>query len=430
MRKEPISQLTSEDRTAIAEYIKAATRMRPSDIDQMLTTWNKNKRTLFKVLGQQLRITVPIEMEKNHNVVVKELQDIYCAYNLFNRQEYMQYASRRLTVIHTHGFVHKFFMFLLDLHDNGLILTDNLYDISSLFSYRNVCKGYLIDHMGGRIIYHDGFCSQKTYEIKHGAKTMKTIGKIVKLLEFPNLDLFEKWRNQISDITTTQRIKSNLVISIHPLDFLTLSDNNCDWHSCYSLLRDGMHAEAASSHMNSNMVAVAYLESSKEFIVNNCRIPNKSWRQMIYIHKNIICGGRSYPNENEELSQKIIDIVREMVYNNIKWKYQYGVQNYNDMWSYGDNENARKYRDREWLSYKHSLVLYLGDRAGYNDFIECSDEQFYCVRNWVPKTKYLCVTGPVTCLHCGKPIPRHGYFPPHKTLCPDCVSKREKEIEE
>jgi hypothetical protein len=87
---------------------------------------------------------------------------------------------------------------------------------------------------------------------------------------------FKKWQTWLSTICTVKEYKTNLVLSIHPIDFMTSSDNASGWTSCMNWRDDGGYSSGTIEMMNSNMVIIAYLENnSKSFIFRDNQIPNK-----------------------------------------------------------------------------------------------------------------------------------------------------------
>ena len=234
--------------------------------------------------------------------------------------------------------------------------------------------------------------------IKSGQKIIKTIQKVLNFYGYDMSNgLFEEFRNKVSNITTCSNIKSNLVLSIHPIDFMTMSDNNCGWSSCMSWMNKGMYNNGTIEMMNSNMIIVAYLESDKEFIVNNHIIPNKSWRTLLYVHKNILVAGKSYPYYNSELDKKVLEELYKLVNKNLKWDYKYKEQEYKDLYSYLPNEEDQI--DIHWVS-KKQIVIVTG-HAMYNDLLEDKDSVYFCYRNIPKKGMVLNASGKNTCLICG-----------------------------
>lgn len=395
MRKQPYDLLSQEDIDAYCAYLETALKCGEVDAPHSLAVWNKNKKTLLKALGGKLRHSIHFEMKKPLVEVNQLFRRKYPNRYPCSKSEWNEVYRRRRSYDDDFPF-----LFMDYLVQDELVDDEELKQIARIFEHDNIRVGYIEKHE----------FENKTIlgiKLKGGEKTIKLIGKLVKKSKFPNMTAFEEWRNQMSDITTSINMKAKLVISIHPLDFLSLSDNNSSWDSCYRLLGGGMHKEATITHMNSNCAVVAYIESKTPFEVAGHRIPNKNFRQLFYVHKDIICGGRSYPFGDDHLTKQIIDILQELVYNNLKWKYQYSYQEYKDMLPINSNSDIVNPRGRSWYipDYGNHIYLYLGHKSGYNDIIEHKDEDFYCVRNWVPNNKYIKVTGPLTCVKCGR---QHG----------------------
>ena len=234
--------------------------------------------------------------------------------------------------------------------------------------------------------------------IEPGQKIIKTIQKVLNFYGYDMSNgLFEEFRNKVSNITTSSNIKSNLVFSIHPIDYMTMSDNDCGWSSCMSWKNNGMYSDGTIEMMNSNMIIVAYLESDNPFIVNNHIIPNKSWRTLLYVHKNILVAGKSYPYHNSELDKKVLEELYKLVNKNLKWDYKYKEQEYKDLYSYLPNEEDQI---NNLCVSKKQIVIVTG-HAMYNDLLEDKDSVYFCYRNIPKKGMVLNASGKNTCLICG-----------------------------
>jgi hypothetical protein len=123
-------------------------------------------------------------------------------------------------------------------------------------------------------------------------------------------------------------------------------------------------------------------------------------------------------------------MVRELVGNNLKWSYQFINQEYHDMEEWNGN-----YFIRDWFNpyhdtkrEHHSIFFYT--HGMYNDIIE-SHQTYWCCRNYVKKSKKICLSGPATCICCGKRLqdsPRdeiYNYDDLGKTkICYDCQASR------
>ena len=381
--------LTDEDKETIKEFIESYANIRGVDIYKALKYWNKNKRKMFKALGRNLRVKIPVDIPCDNKLFTMTLQEIYIPP--------FGYAPEGKT---NHPFI-KDFEEYTTVH--SLQKTTNIYkqsfiqdELTQMFRYDNFKAGTL--HKDYSFVREE-----KRLKIPEGTKIMKAIRKMLVFAGYPNMDLFESFRNEISNLTTSKHIKTNLVFSIHPIDFLTMSDNSLGWHSCMSWMQHGGFSTGPIEMMNSNMIILAYLESSKQFQFNMHDIPNKSWRTLLYVHKDILLAGKSYPYINDKITLKVLDSMRELLYNNLKWKYQYINQEYRDLRGYHSNDYVRcSTTPRNSQKNQHKILIYTNGM--YNDLIESNITTYWCCRNWVPKLLMLNASGIANCMLCGKPI--------------------------
>ena len=100
----------------------------------------------------------------------------------------------------------------------------------------------------------------KSLKVNRGCRALKTLGK---LIEGFGLDMkeFEQYRIKHSQILNQKKLKGTLCISIHPLDYVTMSDNDSGWESCMSWENSGCYRQGTVEMMNSTCVVVAYLEA-------------------------------------------------------------------------------------------------------------------------------------------------------------------------
>ena len=383
----PIDALTEEDKACIATYVFEFGDVMPKNIDDTLYSWNKNKIKLFKIMGNKLRITKEVEIPANKTLICKELRDVYPEVCLIGPKIFGD--ERYYGCLFTKELERY-------LYCNMVKRWSNEKSFSRLFDVSNVYHN----------IIGDGHIDFETDEwgklhLPAGMKTMKAIQKFCEYTKFfekvsDGRALYEEFRNRVSDICTKTKIKGKLVMSIHPIDYMTMSDNACNWSSCLSW-RSGCYWGGTLELMNSNLAIVCYLESEKPFHLQKYSIPNKSWRCMYFAHKNILLSGNPYPFDNSILVRKGLDWLYELVYNNMHWDYKYKNQPYLDMKHRCNNEYTRQecfkhsFGSRDIIVYSYGL---------YNDF-NIGDYNFYCYRNPVKKQLRLSLSGRATCLRCG-----------------------------
>jgi len=398
----PIDALTNIDRTTIESYLSIYGNVECAPIEITLREWNKNKTRLFKAFGHKLRVTKQISIPKDTSIISSELESIYHPYTFFYKEDVLTFLKNpeRVGMMINNEFIQDV-LFFWAKKDYPF---EDLYNLSKLFMHNNLVKGYICSLISD-VPYHfsDFKCT-----IKNGMKTIRTIQKVLKATKYPHMDLFEQWRNQVSLVQTSDVIHAKLVLSIHPIDFMTMSDNACNWSSCMSWSHHGCYHAGTLEMLNSNLVAVAYLESNSEYALHLNEtgevypIPNKSWRSLVFIHKDIILCGKSYPYFKENITFQVLDLARSVVKKNLNWNYQFINQEYQDMKNIEGNYYLRDwfnpYHDRRRKH--HTITFYT--HGMYNDVIESKYPHYYCCRNYVEEPLKICLSGPATCICCGK----------------------------
>ena len=108
-------------------------------------------------------------------------------------------------------------------------------------------------------------------------------------------------QNEASRIIQEDKIEGTLCLSVHPLDFLSLSENTYNWRSCHAL--DGEYRAGNLSYMLDECTIICYLKVS-----DNVKLPSfpsdvpwnsKKWRVLLYFSEDwkMVIAGRQYPFE-------------------------------------------------------------------------------------------------------------------------------------
>ena len=185
----------------------------------------------------------------------------------------------------------------------------------------------------------ENFTIGKT-DVRTGCKIIRVLGKIAK--EF-NLEGFEEFRLEHSRILNEKLFKGELCLSIHPMDYMTMSDNDCDWTSCMSWIEKGCYRSGSVEMMNSPCVVVGYLKSKHPFNISDEYVwNNKKWRSLFIVNKDFISNVKGYPYQNEVLSNICINWLADIASKKLGW-------NYNDkIYSAYDEEIFYDMKDRSW----------------------------------------------------------------------------------
>lgn len=149
----------------------------------------------------------------------------------------------------------------------------------------------------------DGFFINKvvsSYKTSNGVMIPKDM-KLLKAFKF-----FEEDKNTLDTLQTAasmiiqeDKIEGVLCLSVHPLDFLSVSENNHNWRSCHAL--DGEYRAGNLSYMKDKSTIICYLKSKKEEQLENfptsVKWNSKKWRVLLYFsdHWDMLFAGRQYP---------------------------------------------------------------------------------------------------------------------------------------
>ena len=128
----------------------------------------------------------------------------------------------------------------------------------------------------------------------------------------------EDVRQRLSMLIQSNKVTGRLVISVHPLDFLSSSENQNNWRSCHAL--DGEYRSGNLSYMCDNVTFMAYIKSEED--VTLPRFPsavpwnNKKWRCLFFQDSNNgqIWAGRQYPFFNARALNYVADALMLLDY--------------------------------------------------------------------------------------------------------------------
>ena len=155
----------------------------------------------------------------------------------------------------------------------------------------------------------------KPLKIQFGCKPVKMLGKIAEAFD---LDGFEEFRLAHSRVLNQAKTFGELCLSIHPMDYMTMSDNGCDWSSCMSWRECGCYRRGTVEMMTSPLMVVAYLKSSSDFYFgpwnerNKFSWNSKKWRTLLILDKDAIVSIKGYPYQSEELTSVAISWLAEL----------------------------------------------------------------------------------------------------------------------
>jgi hypothetical protein len=150
--------------------------------------------------------------------------------------------------------------------------------------------------------------SVREYRVQVGTKPLRVMRQLIKAYgeeavgSMDDFNAFCVWHSQFLN---TSSIKGKLCFSIHPLDYLTMSDNANDWTSCMSWQEVGCYRAGTVEMMNSPYAVVVYLEASdrKYYMTSSFAWNSKKWRSLCLIAEPGVISVKSYPYYHKEITE-------------------------------------------------------------------------------------------------------------------------------
>lgn len=143
-----------------------------------------------------------------------------------------------------------------------------------------------------------------------GEKTSRVVNRICHYLKYDEADGYNKAFASYSDALSPKTIKRHLILSINPLDYLTMSFGN-SWASCHTIdktnIRDmpnsysGAYSSGTMSYMFDKVSMVMYTVDISYEGTEYWDQP-KINRQMFHYGEEKLVQGRLYPQDNDGLN--------------------------------------------------------------------------------------------------------------------------------
>ena len=241
------------------------------DFEDNYWLWERNKSHIFKLFGNKIKVT-------------KELgEQNICTPSMVNhiRQEFLDKHGDKFNVL---------IKILINILSYDEILENRL--------QQDVC---ILD-----------------VKLKKGWRITRCFSE----LEADKKEL-QKQQDLYSVFLQSMRVKGRLVLSIDPLDFITMSVSKSGWSSCHH--PNNCHGTGGLAYMNDNASIIAYVETDDpmvNYVVDTetkekftIKMPNKIWRQIVTINEDhsYALQLKQYPNDNKVFSQEVTKMMENLL---------------------------------------------------------------------------------------------------------------------
>ena len=306
--KTPFSLLTEDEKNAFIDYINACAEVPTScSAEYLLREWNAQKAHIFKLFGEQLILKTDVEFSQSDDAIALDIDNDW--------REMPESA---------HRFTNCFFEFVSIQKDNLWKVYNDLqaknpdthvnfndeemhawYQVEALLSSMTLAKNAVEEGFTIPMPKPDG--SVRKYRVQKGTKPLRVIRQLIKsygedIMSMDDFNAFCVWHSQFLN---TSSLKGRLCFSIHPLDYLTMSDNANDWTSCMSWQDTGCYRSGTVEMMNSPYAVVVYLEASdrKYYMNSDFAWNSKKWRTLCLMAEPGVISVKSYPYYHKEINE-------------------------------------------------------------------------------------------------------------------------------
>lgn len=398
-------QLSDFDKDLIEEYIRhyaidVNPAQAPADLSYILRIWDSENENLYHLLGDNLIIHKSITYEKDRD----ELENELCQ-ELFN-----QFSSGA-----------KFSSAFYKLSHRGGALAGN-YEVEHLTNLQ-----YLVTNKYTGSTFTIPLPNGKTYKVQTGAKTMRVLGKIAKEFNLPGFDEFCLAHSQVLN---QKKISGELHLSIHPMDYMTMSDNNSDWISCMNWIEWGEYRMGTVEMMNSPVVVVAYITNNRDKFYPLGRSSdtwnNKKWRELFIVNKGIITGIKGYPYENKDIERIVSEWIKELAQKNLNWNYKDEYITYiqnNPIKEIECKDCKREHPAVSFYTYTMYNDFFERERYGYfnSEHINKECTKWYKDLDTTPEYQVV-YSGATECMWCGNTSDKARFDNSDCLVCDSCAT--------
>ena len=265
------------------------------------------------------------------------------------------------------------------------------------------------------------------YHIKAGIK----MSKAFKYFVDNDSDLYFI-QTAASQVIQENKISGYLCFSVHPLDYLSSSENNYNWRSCHAL--DGDYRAGNLSYMLDSSTVVCYLCGDDNEVLPRfpASVPwnSKKWRMLLFLsdNRNALFAGRQYPF----FSKTLLEMVRKyflsttrfsniQITSHVDWSRWHDDQIRDTTYKEWDYEDASSLRYtyipiRDQISTLKSLITDMSD-LHFDDLLHSSCyEPYYCWNKYSRDSIHFTIGSDVECLQCGNTyLTEHGVM-----ICRHC----------
>ena len=254
--------------------------------------------------------------------------------------------------------------------------------------------------------------------IKRGSKIIKAFKHFEK-----NKEKLVAMQNEASLLVQNAKVTGKLCLSVHPLDYLSSSENQYNWRSCHAL--DGEYRAGNLSYIADPVTVVAYLKGEEDVVLPSFpgSVPwnNKKWRMLMFISEDneFVFAGRQYPFQADQALY---------LCKNIRSVFGLNVNGYSDWTSASIREVKGHYLNNTYMylnGFLYPQKDIIRDAKGSRHFNDLTESSYY-EPQYIWQDKYyhvdykpMVIGSETFCIKCGE----CHVASTETMLCDDCFDE-------
>ena len=267
IEKEMLSQVDVEGLEKLILHLSNLNEDLRIDIREHLNNWAKNKSHLYLAFGKKLKLEKEIELDFSGNsTYVKSLISKFY-------QEITQAKVKR---------------FLKSCSNAEVVMNC----LNRNVSFENV-------------------------KFRAGDKISKCIGKILDLYDITPAEK-DSVLIKFSMLIQGVKAKGSAVLSIDPIDYITMSENNSNWESCHAM--SGCFRTGPFAYLQDCSTTISYVKPKDDCVFTygdskTLTYSNKNWRQIVLFSKELKYATqlRQYPYTSQANQSTVASIVMNIL---------------------------------------------------------------------------------------------------------------------
>ena len=267
IEKEMLSQVDVEGLEKLILHLSNLNEDLRIDIREHLNNWAKNKSHLYLAFGKKLKLEKEIELDFSG-----DSNYVKCLISKFY-QEITQAKVKR---------------FLKSCSNAEVVMNC----LNRNVSFENV-------------------------KFRAGDKISKCIGKILDLYDITPAEK-DSVLIKFSMLIQGVKAKGSAVLSIDPVDYITMSENNSNWESCHSM--SGCFRTGPFAYLQDSSTTISYVKPKDDCVFTygdgkTLTYSNKNWRQIVLFSKELKYATqlRQYPYTSQANQSTVASIVMNVL---------------------------------------------------------------------------------------------------------------------